>query len=141
MPRVRYLSKISGPLLDRIDIHLEVSALNSSEIRSQTPAESSFAIKERIIATRNIQYKRFCDWNFFTNARMTNSHIKQFCKLEDGGERLLTQAIEELGLSARAYYKILKIARTIADLEASPNILSSHLAEAIQYRRLPNQQS
>ncbi len=132
----KYMMKISGPLLDRIDIHLEISALSSYEIRLQTPSEPSSKIKERTVAARGIQQKRFTYWKFFTNAKMSSEHIKQFCKLNEKGEKLLTQAIEELGLSARAYYKILKIARTIADLEQNKSISIEHVAEAIQYRSL-----
>lgn len=132
----KYMMKISGPLLDRIDIHLEVAALGKEELKKQTPQESSAEIKERTLKARGIQSQRLKGLPFHTNANMDNQHIKQFCPINSKAEKLLDQAIEELGLSARAYYKVLKVARTIADLANEETISSMHIAEAIQYRSL-----
>jgi len=135
----RYLSKISGPLLDRIDIHLEVPALKSTDLLSLPKSETSADIKKRTSQARNIQHNRFqTKKNTITvaNAQMGQKDIKQFCTLTKESQSLLKRAIEELGLSARAYDKILKIARTIADIEKEETILSEHIAEAIQYRSL-----
>ncbi len=132
----KYLSKISGPLLDRIDIHLEVPSLQSHEILSSTPAESSVLIKKRTSQARTIQLKRFDKTKLFSNAQMGHRQIKQWCALSDQAKNLLKMAIDELGLSARAHDKILKVARTIADLDGAADILEEHLSEAIQYRSL-----
>lgn len=135
----RYLSKISGPLLDRIDIHLEVPSLKYKEISSRIPTEGSGKIRERIERARAVQQKRLTKDNLFTNAAMNHRQIREFCKLEPGAEELLKMAMEELNFSARAYDKILKISRTLADLAGSPEILAEHLSEAIQYRSLDRQ--
>ena len=132
----RYLSKISGPLLDRIDIHLEVPALPASDVMSLNKAEGSCDIKKRASGALAIQQHRFQDSTITANARMNHRQIKKFCNLNDACKSLLKRAIDELGLSARAYDKILKVARTIADLDAQENISPAHLAEAIQYRYL-----
>ncbi len=132
----KYMMKISGPLLDRIDIHLEVPALAPQEILADKPTEASAQIKKRTVAARGKQQERFHGSTITTNARMTNSQIKKFCKTEKETEQILKLAIEELGLSARAYYKILKIARTIADLAEEEWICPEHVTEAIQYRSL-----
>lgn len=132
----RYMAKISGPLLDRIDMHLDVPALPSKDILSRTAAESSSKIKERTTIARRIQQKRFDHTTVFANAQMNHQQIQQFCATDEEGGKLLKMAIEELKLSARAYDKILKIARTIADLGGSEQIQTEHLAEAIQYRNL-----
>jgi magnesium chelatase family protein len=132
----KYLSKISGPLLDRIDIHLEVPSLKSHEILSSAPAENSASIKKRTSQARAIQLKRFAKTKLFSNAQMNHRHVKQWCTLCPEANDLLKMAIDELGLSARAHDKILKVARTIADLDNEEAILAEHISEAIQYRNL-----
>ncbi|MEO6847593.1 MAG: ATP-binding protein [Chthoniobacterales bacterium] len=133
----KYRQKISGPLLDRIDIHVEAPAVNYKDISSNQPAESSEKIRERINKARAIQKKRFAKHaKVRTNARMTHAMLKTHCVLDTDSKELLRMAMEDLHLSARAYDRILKVARTIADLEGSEGITSSHIAEAIQYRTL-----
>ncbi len=133
----RYLSRISGPLLDRIDIHIEVPAVKYKELSSNTAGEASARIRERVEAARQIQLQRFRDFpHLFSNARMDSKEIRRFCKLSDQGAELLKMAITKLGLSARAYDRILKVSRTIADLERSPDIKPEYVSEAIQYRSL-----
>jgi magnesium chelatase family protein len=136
----RYRSKLSGPLLDRIDIHLEVPAVKVHELTAAQAGESSAAIKARVSKAHGLQQARFAGRPaVYFNSQMGPKDLKRHCALDPQGQALLVQATTRLGLSARAYHRILKIARTIADLEDSQSILSSHLAEAIQYRRLPNQ--
>ena len=136
----RYRSRLSGPLLDRIDIHLEVPAVKIEELTTTQAGETSAAIKARVSKAHTIQQERFGDKTaIYFNSQMGAKDLKRHCSLDPHGQELLVQATTRLGLSARAYHRILKIARTIADLEASTNIQASHLAEAIQYRRLPNQ--
>ena len=133
----KYLSKISGPLLDRIDLHLEVPALHSTEMLSNTShGETSSQIRERTTRARKIQQERFRDTGIYANAHMNHRQIKQYCALNEECKKLLKIAIDELGLSARGYDKILKISRTIADLAGEEALRSEHLAEAIQYRSL-----
>ncbi len=133
----RYLNKISGPLLDRIDIHVEVAPVAFNQLSSEIKAESSQEIRKRVMVARNIQSKRFeANKNVHCNAQMSSRHIRQYCKLDEASSMLLKNAMETMDLSARAYDRILKVARTIADLENSVDILSHHLAEAIQYRSL-----
>jgi len=133
----KYLSRISGPLLDRIDIHIEVPTVKYSELSSITVGESSEAIRQRVEKSREIQLNRFKGKkNIFCNARMESKDIRQFCKIDQQGEELLKMAITKLGLSARAYDRILKVSRTIADLENSLEIKPQHISEAIQYRSL-----
>jgi magnesium chelatase family protein len=132
----KYRNRISGPLLDRMDIHVEVPAVAYSELVNPPPAEASEAIRERVSKARQIQSQRFENLNIFANAQMKNRHIKKFCRIDDPSIQILQMAVDRLGLSARAYNRILKIARTIADLDNDPEILSSHIAEAIQYRSL-----
>ena len=137
----RYLSKISGPLLDRIDIHVEVPAVKFKELRSTEKGESSENIRERVERIRKIQLERFKDFqNVYSNARMESKEIRKYCAIDDQGEELLKMAITKLGLSARAHDRILKVARTIADLENAEKILPQHLSEAIQYRSLDRHQ-
>jgi magnesium chelatase family protein len=131
----RYRSKISGPLLDRIDLHVDVRPIETSELRYRKPAEDSGAIRERVIKAREVQ-KRRKGANNFTNARMGQEDLRQYCFLNEACELLLTSAIDTLALSARAHDRILKVARTIADLEEKENILEDHLLEAIHYRSL-----
>ena len=133
----KYMAKISGPLLDRIDIHLEVPALNIDELTEDSaPAESSDEIRKRVVRAREIQRERFAGTAIHANAMMGSRQSKKFCGLDSDGKTLLKSAIERLGLSARAYDRILKVGRTIADLAESENILTAHIAEAIQYRTL-----
>ena len=132
----RYLARISGPLLDRIDLQVEVRALKSDEIASLESGESSASIRERVEAARTIQRERFRRSSIQCNAEMTSRHLRRHCDLDPPSRHLLNQAIERLGLSARAHDRILKVSRTIADLAGSEKIDSSHVAEAVQYRAL-----
>ena len=133
----RYLSKVSGPLLDRIDIHVEVTPVPFDKLSDDRSGELSKVIRERVIKARNIQTTRFNDLEtIFYNAQMGVKQIRQFCKLNDTSIKLLKSAMKQLNLSARAYDRILKVSRTIADLQGSENILSEHISEAIQYRSL-----
>ncbi len=132
----RYRSKISGPLMDRIDIHIEVPAVKYRDLASRDSGESSREIKRRIDAARKVQLERFRGMKIYCNAQMTNRQIKKFCQIDEPSQKLLETAIDRFGLSARAYTRILKVARTIADLEAVENIQPTHLSEAIQYRTL-----
>jgi magnesium chelatase family protein len=134
----RYVSKISGPLLDRIDIHIDVPAVNYKELRGKSGPEGSDQIRERIIRAREIQLNRFAaaGERIYSNAQMSTRQIRTYCELSTECERLLERAITQQGLSARAHDRILKVARTVADLEGVPSIESKHIAEAIQYRTL-----
>jgi len=134
---IRYLSKISGPLLDRIDIHIEVTPVPFEKLTEIRNAESSVAIRQRVIRARDIQTARFESLeHIHYNAQMGTKLIREFCALNETSLQLLKTAMERLNLSARAFDRILKVARTIADLEASPTVHSNHIAEAIQYRSL-----
>jgi len=132
----RYRSRISGPLLDRIDIHIEAPALSINELRQEKPGESSETIRLRVQTARNRQQARFTGSKITSNARMTHAQIRKHCVIDSTLGDLLQHAMEQLSLSARAYDRILKVARTIADLAAADNIESNHLLEAIQYRSL-----
>jgi magnesium chelatase family protein len=134
----RYISKISGPLLDRIDIHIDIPAVNYKDLRSTSEPENSARILERVIRARQIQLARFTSGKekLYCNAQMSPRHIRAFCELSPDCERLLERAMTQQGLSARAHDRILKVARTIADLEGVPNLEPKHIAEAIQYRTL-----
>jgi magnesium chelatase family protein len=133
----RYLSKISGPLLDRIDIHIEVTPVPFDKLTEERKGESSIDIRKRVTAAREIQSLRYNDFdNIHYNAQMSVKHIRKFCNLSDESLTLLKTAMEKLNLSARAYDRILKVSRTIADLDDSENIRPPHIAEAIQYRSL-----
>lgn len=133
----RYLNKISGPLLDRIDLHVEVTPVNFDQITSTRKSESSAQIRERVIQARERQLKRFLDSGMiYANAMMPAEMVREVCVINEAGKTLLKRAMERLGLSARAYDRILKVARTIADLADSEEIRIEHLAEAIQYRSL-----
>jgi magnesium chelatase family protein len=132
----KYLGKVSGPLLDRLDIHVEVSPVRYKSLESDETSESSSRIKDRVNRARKIQIERYKGYNIFSNAQLQPSHMHKFCNLGDQEKNLLKMAFDRLGLSARAHNRILKVARTIADLDESENIQSSHLAEAIQYRSL-----
>jgi magnesium chelatase family protein len=135
----RYRSKISGPLLDRIDIHVEVPALKFQELSRDTVTESSADIQRRVSHARSIQQKRFSRMKIHCNAQMSSRHLKAFCQVDEASKWLLETALDKLGLSARAYTRILKVSRTIADLESAEQIQSSHISEAIQYRSLDRQ--
>lgn len=133
----RYVSKISGPLLDRIDIHIEVPAVKYKELRGNSHIESSADVRERVLRARQIQSERFRgEKSLYANAQMPPKLIRKHCSISADGEKLLETAIARLGLSARAHDRILKVSRTIADLEAAPSIEPKHLSEAIQYRTL-----
>lgn len=133
----RYLSKISGPLLDRIDIHIEVTPVPFEKLTEKRNGESSVEIRKRVTAAREIQSQRFENFdNIHYNAQMSSKQIRTYCALDDVSLQLLKTAMERLNLSARAFDRILKVARTIADLEANENVVAAHIAEAIQYRSL-----
>ena len=132
----KYINKISGPLLDRIDIHIEVEGVNYQKLESDTPAESSIEIRKRVNKARKIQLERYKNYHIFSNSELTPALISKYCKLSPKSKQILESAFNKLGLSARAYSRILKVARTIADLDESEQIQTQHLAEAIQYRSL-----
>ncbi len=130
----RYRSRLSGPLLDRIDLHIEVPRVPHKDLTDQSPAESSAIIRERVNRARLIQRERLTPFGLHANSQMQARHIRRFCKLDEQGDQLLEQVTDKLGLSARSFTRILKLARTIADLAGSESIQTLHLAEAIQYR-------
>jgi len=133
----KYLNRISGPLLDRIDIHIEVVPVPFEKLSDKRTGECSAAIRERVTAARFIQEARFTESpDVHCNAQMSSSQIRKYCYINPAGQQLLKNAMEKLGLSARAYDRILKVSRTIADLDKSTDIRNEHLAEAIQYRSL-----
>ncbi|MEN3333721.1 MAG: magnesium chelatase family protein, partial [Blastocatellia bacterium] len=132
----RYVSKISGPLLDRIDIHIDVPAVKFKELASETPSESSAEIRERVVRARQVQKLRFAGEKLLSNAQMSPRLIRKHCAIDASSKALLEKAITRLGLSARAYDRILKVSRTLADLEGKEQIDSTHVSEAIQYRTL-----
>jgi magnesium chelatase family protein len=138
LERSSYLGRISGPLLDRIDLHLEVAAVSHAELAGQTAAEGSAAIRERVMAARARQARRFGGRGAVgrSNADMTARTVRRFCPVPPAAERLLALAVERLGLSARAYHRVLKVARTIADLAGADTISAEHVSEAVQYRGL-----
>ncbi|MBM4157329.1 MAG: YifB family Mg chelatase-like AAA ATPase [Ignavibacteria bacterium] len=133
----KHLSKISGPILDRIDIHIHVNPVKYTELTSKHESEKSEAIRERVIKAREIQLRRYKGIKgIFCNANITNNEIKEYCKIDADSENLMKMAITKIGLSARAYNKILKVSRTIADLKGEDKISTAHISEAIQYRSL-----
>jgi magnesium chelatase family protein len=133
----RYVSKISGPLLDRIDIHIEVPAVKYKELRGNGDVESSACVRSRVLRAREIQCVRYRgEKKLYANSQMPPRLIRQHCAISAEGEKLLESAIQRLGLSARAHDRILKVSRTIADLEGAESLLPKHLSEAIQYRTL-----
>lgn len=133
----RYQRKISGPLLDRFDIQIEVMPVEFNDLYDESKnEESSAVIRNRVAAARDIQLKRFNGENIYSNSNMTQAHIKKYCQLDEASKKLLQRAFDKLGISARANNRILKLSRTIADLDGSDNIQSKHIAEAIQYRAL-----
>ena len=133
----KYLNKISGPLLDRIDLHVEVTPVSFNELSKERLGEKSEAVRQRVVSARNIQEKRYKDSDdVYCNAQMSSKQLRKICIVSDDGQQLLKIAMDRLGLSARAYDRILKVSRTIADLAGSDDIRTEHLAEAIQYRSL-----
>lgn len=134
----KYLSKLSGPLMDRIDMHIEVDSVKYLDLKSERLEEDSFSIKQRVDKARKIQLERYKGTNIYSNSKITDSMVKKYCKLTEAGDFMLQTAFENLNLSARAYNRILKVARTIADLEGSENILDEHIIEAISYRSMDN---
>lgn len=137
----KYLGKISGPLLDRIDIQVEVSSVKYKNLNSNTQEETSEQIRKRVEETRKIQLERYKECGIYSNSELTPKLIEKYCKLDEKSKIILEKAFNKLGLSARAYARILKVARTIADMDKSENIQSSHLLEAIQYRSLDKKYS
>jgi magnesium chelatase family protein len=131
-----YMNKISGPLLDRIDIQIEVESIKYDKLNNQNEIESSAEIQKRVNKARKIQLERYKNNHIFSNSELTPQLIEKYCKLNTKSNKLLEQAFERLNLSARAYNRILKVARTIADLDGSENVKENHIAEAIQYRTL-----
>ncbi|NTW99655.1 MAG: ATP-binding protein [Geobacteraceae bacterium] len=132
----RYRSRISGPLMDRIDIHIEVPAVKYRDLADRADGESSAAIAARVESSRELQLERYKGTRIHANAQMTPRLIRKHCELDAAGNRLLELVTDRLGLSARSYNRILKVARTIADLDKSDSIREPHLSEAIQYRSL-----
>ena len=132
----KYLSKLSGPIMDRIDIHIEVDNVTYDQLKSQTEEEGSIEIKKRVDKAREIQLERFKNDKNFSNAKMSVAQTKKYCQLDDVGEQLLKSAFERLKLSARAHDRLLRVARTIADLDGKEQIEAKHIAEAISYRSL-----
>lgn len=133
----RYLSKISGPLLDRVDIHIQVNPVKYEDIqRKDIQGERSESIRNRVIGARNIQNERYRKSKCYNNAQLKGKHIEKYCELDEEGKQMMALAFDKLNFSTRAYHKVLKVARTIADLDGEEHILARHLAEAIQYRRL-----
>lgn len=134
----RYMSKLSGPMLDRIDLQLEVDNVSYKDLSSKHESEKSSDIKKRVNIARKVQQDRF-QGKVYSNAKMSNNMVNEFCTLDTTGETMLKQAVEKLRLSARSYMRILKVARTIADLDSSTSIMPIHIAEAIQYRSMDRQ--
>jgi len=135
--RARYMSKISGPLMDRIDIQIEITPVPFKDISKAQPGEPSAAIRERVVRARQIQEERFREHKgIHCNAQMTERLVHEYAEPDEAGLAMLRMAMEKLSLSARAYSRILKVARTIADLEGSEKVLSHHIAEAVGYRNL-----
>lgn len=132
----KYLSKLSGPLLDRIDIHIEVGSVTYDELSSSSDGEDSATVAARVNAARRVQLERFAGSGIHCNAQMSGADVREYCATDGDSERLLRSAFAKLGLSARAYTRILKVARTIADLDGSERVLKKHVAEAVQYRSL-----
>lgn len=132
----RYMGKVSGPLLDRIDIQIEVTPVKYQKLQSDDKIETSEQIKQRVDRARKIQIKRYENYGIYSNSELTPALIEKYCKLDNESKMILQNAFDKLGLSARAHGRILKVARTIADLEEKENIEPVHIAEAIQYRSL-----
>jgi len=136
-----YRRRISGPLLDRIDLQVNVPSVEYEQLKNRTPGESSESIRERVNAAREIQKKRYMGTNAGYNAALTPGMMREACRLDPKGETFIRRAFESLGLTARAYDRILKVARTVADLEGEKDIRVEHLAEAVQYRGLDREEN
>lgn len=132
----KYVNRVSGPLLDRIDIHIEVNQIKYHQLESKGKTETSQEIRNRVNQARKIQIERYKEYHIFSNSKLTPKLIEKFCNLNTKSKQIVETAFDKLGLSARAYNRILKVARTIADLDGSKEIQEKHLAEAIQYRSL-----
>ena len=132
----RYLARVSGPLSDRIDLHVEVPHIPYDQLSSQRSGESSADVRTKVVAARKLQQKRFGGTSTHSNAAMSEKQVQEHCKVDSEAQSLLKNAVDVLGFSARSYTRILKVARTIADLEAAPMISAAHISEAIQYRNL-----
>ncbi len=132
----RYLGKISNPLLDRIDIHIEVLPVEYNDLKGNNEEEKSLSIRERVKKARNIQLNRYKDQNIFTNSQIASRDIKKYCKLTTGSEKIMNQAFEKYKFSGRTYNKLLKVSRTIADLDGEEIIQDRHILESIRYRTL-----
>ncbi len=132
----RYRSRLSGPLLDRIDLHIEVPRVPHKDLAELVDGESSATIRTRVEKARALQRERLAPYSLHMNSAMAARHIRKFCPLDEAGQKLLEMVVDKLGMSARSYSRILKVARTIADLAGEENIGQMHLAEAIQYRGL-----
>ena len=130
----RYQKRVSGPLMDRIDIHVEVPAVKYEKLSDDRLGEPSSVVRQRVEAAREIQRRRFEGTAMACNADMGPAQIREFCQVDEGGRNLIKAAMQQLHLSARAYHRVLKLARTIADLAGSEQIQTAHIAEAIQYR-------
>ena len=135
----KYLGRVSGPLLDRIDIHIEVPAVRFNELTGKRTGEASAQIRDRVIAARRMQQRRFAGRKVSCNARMGSRELKEFCAISEETLHLLQMAMQEMKLSARAYDRILKVSRTIADLAGAEKIAADHIGEAIQFRSLDRQ--
>ena len=133
----KYLSRISGPLLDRIDIHIEIVPVPFEKLSEMKDSESSTVVRDRVMKARQIQEQRFKDIDgVYCNAQMSSKQMREFAQIDKAGSELLKNAMQRLNLSARAYDRIIKVARTVADLDDAEHILSNHIAEAINYRNL-----
>jgi magnesium chelatase family protein len=130
----KYRRRISGPLMDRIDLHIEVPALKYEKLASEKVSEESSAVRKRVQSARAVQQQRFLNQNNSVNSEMNIQQIKEHCQIDSASQQILKNAVNTLHLSARGYHRVLKLARTIADLAGQPQILTSHLAEALQYR-------
>ena len=131
-----YQSRISGPLLDRIDIQLEVAEVSYDDLLRHESAEPSARVRERVEACRSLQARRFAGTPIRCNAQMSVREVREYCKLDDAGHEVMRRVVDKLGMSARAHHRILKVARTIADMDEKPRIAKKHLAEAIALRTL-----
>ena len=131
-----YLHRISGPLLDRIDLQISVDAVDPLDLRQREDGERSEVVRARVVKARERQQHRLADVEIHCNAQMRPKELRHFCALDASAERMFTHAIEKMGLSARAHDRVLKVARTIADLDSAEHIVARHIAEAIQYRQL-----